>query len=416
MIPETKYNTLQELIKTSSREEIIWINGYLNGLVSGVINGDAQPKNGNGHEALVKKFTIAYGTETGNSKKLALQFAASAKQQKFSVKCTALEQFRPEDIAREEYFFVIISTQGEGDPPETAKKFLQYLESDTIRLEGLKYGVLALGDSSYPLFCKTGEDLDLRLLQLGAKRVLSLIKCDVDYEEPAAAWYASIADLLKGGIIENKVIQVSAPAKKSGKHNIEGRISKTINLNDRGSDKQTFHIEISCEEELDYEPGDSIAIVPSNREEVVEKIIAFSGVDGNHQISTSKYSGTIRELLSNKLNICYLLSSTVKKYAALTGHDIPNMRLDLVDLLAIYPLKQDGQFLELISLLNPIAPRLYSVSSSASSGNREVHITVSRHRFLKEDEQRYGLCSNFLGDLPVNSKIIFYISLLFLVS
>jgi sulfite reductase (NADPH) flavoprotein alpha-component len=123
----------------------------------------------------------------------------------------------------------------------------------------------------------------------------------------------------------------------------------------------------------------------------------------------AKAEGTLRELLSHKLNICYLLGNTVKKYASLTGHEIPDMRMDLVDLLKIYPLKEDVHFSEVLALLHPIAPRLYSVSSSVKVEPREVHITVSHNGFLKEDEQHYGLCSSFLGDLPVDSKISFYI-------
>ena len=432
MIPETKYQTLQELIKSSTREEIIWINGYLNGLVSGVVNGNdlngllsgvlpasngslpetngnGQFKNGHTPGIAVKKMTIAYGTETGNSKKLALQFSAAAKKEKLAVKCIALEQYRLEDLGKEDYLFIIISTQGEGEPPETAKKFIQHIDQYTGRLENVKFSVLALGDSSYPLFCKTGEDVDQRLSLLGATRVIPMMKCDVDFEEPAEQWFRLVEAEMKGARSEEAKPLVTAPAKKTGKKNIEGRISKTINLNDRGSEKQTYHMEIITEEELDYEPGDSIAIIPANLPEIVEQIIDLAGVDGKTEITAGKFSGSVRDLLLNKLNICYLLTSTVKKYSAFTGHTIPEMRLDLLDLLSIYPLRDKEQFVDVLSILNPIAPRLYSVSSSASAGNHEVHITVSRHRFMSEDEQKYGLCSSFLGDLPVNSKVSFYI-------
>ena len=409
MIPETKYQTLQELIRTSTREEIIWINGYLNGLVSGNgTNGHDHAKNGHDTAVSVKKMTIAYGTETGNSKKVALQFAATAKKEKLSVKCVALEQYRLEDLAKEDYFFVVISTQGEGEPPETAKKFIHHIENFAGRLENVKFGVLALGDSSYPLFCKTGEDVDQRLEALGAKRVIPIVKCDVDFETPAEEWFRLVEAEMKGAAPVPAAV-VAAPVKKAAKKNFDGKIITSINLNDRGSDKETYHIEITTEEDMDYEPGDSIAIIPANLPEVVNNILSISGADGNQEITAGKFTGTIQDLLQGKLNICYLLSSTVKKYAAITGHTIPEMRLDLLDLLKIYPLKDKDQFAAVVAILNPIAPRLYSVSSSAITGNREVHITVSRHRFMSVDEQKYGLCSSFLGDLPVNSRISFYI-------
>jgi sulfite reductase (NADPH) flavoprotein alpha-component len=287
MIPENKYHTLQELIRTSTPEEIIWINGYLNGIVSGVVNGknghtngQEHPKNGSATVVSTKKMTIAYGTETGNSKKLALQFSASAKKEKITVKCVALEQYRHEDISKEDHLFIIISTQGEGEPPETAKKFIHFIEQYSGRLEGVKYSVLALGDTSYPLFCKTGEDVDNRLKELGAECVHPIVKCDVDYDEPAAAWYQSISSLFSHAVAEPEIAPQGAPApKKSARKNIQGTIVKSINLNDRGSQKETYHMEIVTDEELDYEPGDSIAIIPANNVQVVNKLISIAGVE-----------------------------------------------------------------------------------------------------------------------------------------
>jgi sulfite reductase (NADPH) flavoprotein alpha-component len=198
-------------------------------------------------------------------------------------------------------------------------------------------------------------------------------------------------------------------SKKHVKKHFDGTITASVNLNDLGSTRCTWHIEISTEEDMDYEAGDSIAIIPSNRVEVVDRIIELASIDGDQKVVLAKAEGTVKDLLLNKMNICYLLGNTIKKYAALTDHEIPDMRMDLVDLLRIYPLKQGIHFSEVLALLHPIAPRLYSVSSSAKVEPREVHITVSHNRFMKEDEQHYGLCSSFLGDLPVNSKISFYI-------
>jgi sulfite reductase (NADPH) flavoprotein alpha-component len=408
MIPETKLNILQELINTSSKEEIIWINGYLNGLVSGHGN-TATPK----LNQPVKKISILYGTETGNSKKLALQFTSAAKHHALNARCTAVEQYRHEDLVKEGFLLIVISTQGEGEPPETAKKFYDFLHTTETRLENLKYGILALGDSSYPLFCKTGEDVDQQLQRLGASRLLPVQKCDVDYEEPAEAWFKAVIDLLGTDARSKSVIQPVAQkngeVKKHTKKIVEGIISRSVNLNDKDSTRRTWHIEIRANEDLDYEVGDSIAIVPSNRHEVVERIIELGKADPEEQVTLAKSAGTIRELLTAKLNICYLLGSAVKKYAALSGHEIPDIRMDLVDLLRIYPLKDGTSFTEVLNILHPIAPRLYSVSSSAKMEPREVHITVSLNGFLKQDEQHYGLCSSFLGDLPVNTAISFYV-------
>jgi len=389
-------------------------NGYLNGLVSG--HGGQVTAGGHGgadNAQPVKKISILYGTETGNSKKLALHFTASARQHGLNARCTALEQYRHEDLAREGYLFVIISTQGEGEPPETAEKFYDFLHTTETRLENLNYSVLALGDSSYPLFCKTGEDVDLQFQRLGAKRVVPIQKCDVDFDQPAELWFKSVFDLFKDANSPRdhapQPIVRNGEAKKHAKKNIDGVITRSVNLNDKDSTRRTWHIEIRANEDIEYEVGDSIAIIPSNRHEVVERIIELGKANPDEQVTLAKSSGTVRELLTGKLNICYLLGSAVKKYAALAGHEIPDIRMDLVDLLRIYPLKDGTSFSEVLGILHPIAPRLYSVSSSPKMEPREVHITVSLNGFLKEDEQHYGLCSSFLGDLPVNTVISFYV-------
>lgn len=407
MIGEARLKQLHQLLEGYSHEELIWINGYLSGIVAG--------RKPNGHEtkpAAVKKISLVFGTETGNSKRLATQLAGVAKKKGVHVKLTDLSQYRLADLAKEEYFFVVISTQGEGEPPIPAKKFYDHLQENTLSLPGLRYSVLALGDSSYPQFCKTGEEVDARIERFGGTRVVPLQKCDVDYEEDAARWFDRVlatVDQQAAAVTEPVVVRPEGK-KPAGKKNYQGRILNNINLNDRGSNKQTYHIEVGADERVIYEPGDTIGIVPANRKEVVDKIIALTGIDPFLEITTAKATAAVRELLTYNLNICYLLTSTIKKYAAITAQEIPDTRMDLVDLLSIYPVKSTEQFTEVLKVLMPIAPRLYSVSSSpAAHGENEVHITVAKNQFLAQDEQRFGLCSEFLGDQPVGTTISFYV-------
>ena len=281
-------------------------------------------------------------------------------------------------------------------------------------LSHIKFSVLALGDTSYPMFCKTGEDVDAQFSKFGAKRVVPLQKCDVEYEEDAQLWFDKVLSVLEeqpaAASVAPPVVTPALAKKPAGKKYYNGTILANINLNDRGSNKRTYHIEIGTDEPIEYEPGDTIGIIPKNREDVVNRIISLTGSDENLVVETAKAKGTVRELLSQHLNICYLLTSTIKKYAAIIQQEIPDTRMDLVDLLRIYPVKDAAQFYEVVKILMPIAPRLYSIASSPNGhGNTEVHITVARDRFLALDEQRYGLCSEFLGDQPVNSALTFYV-------
>jgi sulfite reductase (NADPH) flavoprotein alpha-component len=261
------------------------------------------------------------------------------------------------------------------------------------------------------MYCKTGEDVDAQFSKFGAKQVVPLQKCDVDYEEDAQQWFEKVLNILEEQPASaTPVTTVAPPPAKKGKKYYNGTILTNINLNDRGSNKKTYHIEIGTDEAIEYEPGDTIGIVPRNREDVVSKIVSLTGVDGSLVVETTKVTATVSELLSQHVNICYLLTSTIKKYAAIIQQEIPDTRMDLVDLLRIYPVKDAAQFIEVVKILMPIAPRLYSVASSPNGhGSNEVHITVARDRFLALDEQRYGLCSEFLGDQPVNSNITFYV-------
>jgi len=416
MLAAERLQKLQELVSSSTKEELIWINGYLSGLVS---NGHAKPNtieptsNGNGATAhtTVKKITLVFGTETGNSKRVATQLAAVAKKNGIVTKLAGLDQYRYTDLLKEDYFFVVISTQGEGEPPVGAKKFYDQLYQQELALTHLKYSVLALGDTSYPLYCKTGIDVDAQLHKMGGKRLVPLQKCDVDYEDEALEWFEQVVKKLGNEQLPAVAATETAITKKStGRKFYEGSITNNINLNDRGSNKQTFHIEISAKEDVAYEAGDAIAIIPVNKKIIVDHIIRTTGIDSKLVITTSKATATVEELLTNQLNICYLLASTIKKYAAIVQQEIPDVRMDLVDLLRIYPLKDKEQFVQVIQLLSPISPRLYSISSSPTAhGRQEIHLTVSRHSFRVKEEQRFGLCSDFLGELPVGTELSFYI-------
>jgi sulfite reductase (NADPH) flavoprotein alpha-component len=125
--------------------------------------------------------------------------------------------------------------------------------------------VLALGDTSYPLFCKTGEDVDEQLNKMGGQRIAPIQKCDIDYEEDANSWFSGVLKNLtltkEAEMPSIAPATVAAPAKKTGKQTYTGTVIKNINLNDRGSGKTTWHIEIAADG-LEYKCGDSIGIVP----------------------------------------------------------------------------------------------------------------------------------------------------------
>jgi sulfite reductase (NADPH) flavoprotein alpha-component len=406
MLAEAKLKQLQTLIGSSTKEELLWINGYLNGIVANhTIPQNSLP-------TALKKITLLFGTETGNSKSVATQLATTAKKHGIVTKLAGLDQYRISDLIKEEYLFIVISTQGEGEPPESAKKFYEYIHQNELNLSNTKFSVLALGDSSYPLFCKTGEDVDTRLEQFGASRVVPLQKCDVDYDIEAKQWFDKVLAYLvqsnTAATVQTIATTEVAP-KKAGKKIYDGTIVTNINLNDKGSNKETYHIEITTEETIEYEAGDALAIIPKNKEFIVDTLLALTGTKATVEVVTAKHTASVRDLLIHHLNICYLLNSTIKKYAAIVGQEIPDTRMDLIDLIRIYPVKDAKQFIEVVKVLTPIAPRLYTIASSPKVHEQEIHITVRRDEFISKEEKQYGLCSNFLGDAAVGTNIKFYI-------
>ncbi|MDV2444147.1 sulfite reductase [Elizabethkingia anophelis] len=408
MLSETKLKVLKEISSGFSRDEAIWASGYLVGLAGTSAAVADLPPQLNTHTTAVKKITLVYGIETGNSKKLATELAGVAKKKGIQVKLGDLSQYKPKDLAKEEYLFVVISTQGEGEPPILAKKFYDYIHENELNLSNIKFGVLALGDSTYPQFCKTGEDVDTRFEVLGAERVIPLKRCDIDYEEDAHRWLDHIFE-----VVQNKEAGTSqaTPAKaSSGRKKYQGKVSAIINLNDITSDKETYHIEIETEEPIAYRPGDALGVIPFNPKSVVEEIIGLTGIDPGKQIQTTRVTASAEELLHQHLNISYLIKTTVAQYAQITGHDIPEIRLSLLDLLRIYPVKNAEEFEDIIKVLTVQAPRLYSVSSSPEAhGDSEIHITVAKSEFFINDKKQNGLCSGFLSEFEEDGTVEFYI-------
>lgn len=411
MLEPGKKKIIEELVAISSKEELIWINGYLAGLLSNNFQATEASVAPAASKPAVSKITIAYGTETGNSKKLASDFASKAKKNGINAKVVSLDQYRLNDLPKEEYFLTIMSTHGEGEPPAAAKKFYDHIHNNGFKLDKLKYGVLALGDTSYPLFCTAGEIVDQQLNKLGGERLVPLQKCDVDYESEADGWFTQVLHQLSSSAPPTNGQAAAAPvvAKKStGKKIHNGTVLTNINLNDRGSKKETHHIEIAADD-IDYLPGDALGVIPENPLRVVEAIVELLNIDRNKTFTYKHEEVTAFELLKKKLNIFYLPERVVTKYSNLIGQDIPPTKIGLLDLLRIYPLKTNDHFDQLIEILEPVAPRLYSISSSPEAHSGEVHITVARDKFHVNDEWKCGLCSDYLSQLPVDENIEFYI-------
>lgn len=408
MSGEPKIKTFLDLVATASKEELLWMNGYIDGLLKGKGIEPAASVVAEGPS--VAKMTIIYGTETGNSKRLATDFAAKAKQNRIHAKVIGMDQYRLTDLTKEEYLLAVVSTHGDGEPPIAAKKFYDHIHQNGFKLDKLKYGVLALGDTAYPLFCKTGEDIDEQFKKLGGDRFIDLQKCDIEYETEANNWFNNVLQKLsvKETATTPAVPTVAPTAKKAGRQIYTGDIVAKVNLNDRGSNKETWHIEMTAEG-LDYQCGDSIGIVPENPTAEVEAIIAITKTDPAKEVIFKNETVTIYDLLKHKINIIHLTERLVKQYADAVQQEIPPAKMNLLELLEKYPVKDAEQFEAIITKMNAISPRLYTIASSPAAHEGEVHILAVKDRYTVNGETKFGLCTDYLSQLQTGGQQKFFI-------
>jgi sulfite reductase (NADPH) flavoprotein alpha-component len=406
MLSESKLSLLQQLVRSSSHDELVWTKGYIAGFLDSI--GAAGTSVATELPAAITvKPTIIYGTETGNSKKVASGLLAGFKKKKINAKVADVFQYDIAKLEKESLVLFVISTQGEGEFPQNAQAFYEKLVASSADLSHLSFAVLGLGDSSYPLFNNAGVLLDNALGERGGKRLLPLVKADVDYTGTVEQWEAELQSVFANAPAPSKITTENATA-ISHKQNYKGAITHKVILNDTGSSKETFHIEITPQEEVHYEPGDALGLLPRNSNVQIESILHHFKADGNTLIELDGQTKTAIQWLEER-NITGLSKRSVASVGELFGKQLPEERADLEDLLSSHGVPEGVSLGQLIDLLLPIAPRLYSISSSAEAHDGQVHLTVNLNKFDAGGSLKYGLASRYLADHPLDEEIDFYI-------
>jgi len=366
------------------------------------------------------RLTVLYGTESGNTEALADLSVKAAKKRGFQAVMKNMADLSPADLAKVSNLLVIVSTWGDGEPPETATAFYKELMSAAVPLAGLRYSVCALGDTAYEKFCQTGKDIDARLEALGGERVTARQDCDVDYEEAHQHWLeAALAALAPVASPPPAAITLPhAPpvaAVEYGKKNpYPAEVLESLLLNGEGSAKETLHFEFSLAGSgLSYEPGDALAVMPTNGPACVKSLLQAAKLTGNEEIEVKNQG---RKLLADALredfDITALSRSFLTKLAAATGSAKLNELLaeeakeafksycygrEIVD--AIEDFAPTGLAPEVLAgLFRKLPIRLYSIASSPLAHPEEVHLTVAAVRYHSHGRQRHGVCSTYLAD------------------
>ena len=421
---EQQLGALSSLTDGLNREQLLWINGYFQGLlVSSASNQAAsisQPKSS-------KKLKILYGTHTGRSKTIAGQLSSKLANRGVEVVSVALDDYKTRQLTTETDVVFIVSTHGEGEPPAMAEDFHGFITGKRApQLPNLNYSVVALGDKSYKFFCKTGFDIDQALANSGAKSILPILPLDVDFDEEIERWITDFtdvfADIPVSSIQSNAINSTSNSEVYTRKNPFLATVLDKVKITGRDSDKEVNHVELSLEGSgIAYEPGDSVGILANNPPQLVDYILNHLGFDGAESVTIKDGVFSLKEALSNHLEITVINRDVIQKYQAKAGNSelqkvIENEGLldqylyghDVLDLLEDFPFSFSAQ--DLTDVLRAFPARLYSISSSQAAVGDEVHITVSTVRYSNKGRIRGGACSTYLADrIEVDSQVSVFI-------
>jgi sulfite reductase (NADPH) flavoprotein alpha-component len=404
-------------------EQRAWLNGFLAGMYS--LGGDAVVAPAKNGEPLL----VCFGSQTGTAENLAKKLAKEAAQRGFTPQLHPLNDFETANFAAAKKTVIISSTWGDGDPPDNAVSFWNWLKADTApRLEQLEFAVLGLGDKNYSDFCGASKKFDDRLASLGAKRLVARGECDTDYETAAKKWIDSLWETL-GQPAVNGQLPVAAvnghhaivsgrepPAADkpiySKSHPFPARLLKNRLLNCSGSAKEVRHYEIALGGSgLAYEVGDALGVIPQNCDELVSEVLAALGATGDEPAMLENSIVPLRTALSENFELGQptheLLSEISKRAPACElapllapdhAYDLKQWLYgrDVLDVLRLAP--RVISVAELLPLLRKMSPRLYSISSSPRAHPGEVHLTISAVRYEKDGRTRKGVASTFLAD------------------
>ncbi|MFC4024323.1 assimilatory sulfite reductase (NADPH) flavoprotein subunit [Oceanobacillus longus] len=422
---------LNVLLPTLTEAQRNWLGGYLAAIqvTESIPNGETAT-NGIAVAAppavqiASREVTVLYGSETGTGQRLAEEAIGKLEGKNLKVKIAALDDFKTKDLKKVEDLLIISATHGEGEPPDNAISFYEFLHSRKApKLTDVRFSVLSLGDQSYEFFCQTGKDFDKRLEELGGERLYPRVDCDLDFDEPAEEWIEGVLGVLN----EAQESESSLAVQEAAGTILEERqvytrtnpymaeILDNLNLSGRGSNKENRHLELSLEgSNLVFEPGDSLGILPQNNPELVDQLIKEMKWNPDETVQVNKQGEirSLREALLSNFEITRLTKPLLEQAAVLFDNEALHVLVqpgqeearkvyidgrDLLDLVKDYPPKSIAPS-EFIQILRKIPARLYSIASSYKANPDEVQLTIGTVRYHAHGRDRAGVCTEQIAE------------------
>jgi sulfite reductase (NADPH) flavoprotein alpha-component len=419
---------LNRLLPTLTESQKVWLTGYLAASQTTAANGTAinattteapvaELSTESAAQPISKEVTILFGSQTGNAQGLAKNAGKTLEEKGFQVTVVSMSDFKPNNLKKLQNLLIFVSTHGEGAPPDSALTFHEFLHGRRApKLDDLRFSVLSLGDSSYEFFCQTGKEFDQRLEELGGTRIQPRVDCDLDYDDPAAEWLEGVISGLSeaqgtsAAPAQATAVTEAGESTYSRTNPFKAEVLENLNLNGRGSNKETRHLELSLEGSgLTYSPGDSLGIYPENDPTLVNMVLQEMKWDPEEIVTVNKKGDVrpLKEALTSHFEITVLTKPLLEQASKLTANQ------ELTDLLAAgneAKLKEyiEGRDLldlvrsfgpwavstqEFISILRKMPGRLYSIASSLSANPDEVHLTIGAVRYQTHGRDRSGVCS-----------------------
>jgi sulfite reductase (NADPH) flavoprotein alpha-component len=451
-IPEERRDQLQQLVTELNREQLMWLSGYFAGAAAAApssipafqnnLLGQARAP----HAAAVvsplapapapvaaaaaaPSLTIISASHTGNGRKICEKLLAAVQAIGVQARMIKAGDYQPREIAKEKLLYVVISTHGDGDPPDEARGLYEFLGTKRApQLPELQYSVLALGDTSYPKFCEAGRVIDERLAKLGAKRLLPRVECDVDFEKLAKSWsedaLARVREIKEkfapAGAAAATVAAPAAPvpavAELTRAQPATAEVLANQRIVGRGALREVRHVELAFPGlGALYKPGDALGIVHRNPESAIDAVLKATRLDGGANVTHEGKTHTLHEWLRDERELTRIARPLLVQVAKQAGVDISELlgnaqamakltaTCQVSDVLASYPAAWTPD--ALVSALRPVTGRVYSIASSPAAVGDEAHLTVAIVGSDTDRKLLAGAASSFVVDTPVDSNV-----------
>ncbi|OAD53173.1 NADPH-dependent diflavin oxidoreductase 1 [Eufriesea mexicana] len=345
------------------------------------------------------KITILYGSETGTAQDVAEQIWKSAKRKRLKSSVSAMNDYDIQDLDSEEMIVFVVATTGQGDPPNNMRQFWRFLlrkNLPTTLLINLKCGILGLGDSSYQKFNFAAKKLSKRLMQLGAKELLSIGLADDQHDLGIDAivdpwleemWMKvthtfgiSTMDLIsnQNDIIERFHISEVDKNSMNNKYYLNydifmkevfinnevkvGTVTENIRTTAQDHFQDVRLIKLKSDN-INYQPGDVVYIRPKNSQKQVEKFFKILN-DNNVQLNPNM----LIQITKKEIKVPTVLCQTLTLYQIVEQYWDLNFK----------PRRSTIQVLSFISENELEKEKLYEFTTA--NGQEELYNYINRPR------------------------------------